>query len=83
MELYFNPTLVTSMISFHNGILFYHKGRLVSRHQCPIGELYKKVNNKCYNFFHLFGLLEVPEPILPNIFRTVPILLFSNLSIMS
>lgn len=37
MELYFNPVLTTSMISFHNGILLYHRGRLVARHACPIG----------------------------------------------
>jgi hypothetical protein len=37
MELYFNNSLTATTISFHNGILFYHKGRLVSRHGYQIG----------------------------------------------
>lgn len=74
MELYFNPNLSATIQSFHNGILFYHKGRLVARHGCPLGELYRCFSNRFWNYFSLFGLLEVPEAIQPNIFRTVIII---------
>jgi hypothetical protein len=65
MEIYYNPELYNPYLfantrSFHNGILFYHKDRLVTRHECPLGDLYTRVTPSKYNYFHLFGVLEVP-----------------------
>lgn len=42
MELYFNPNLLQPTESFHNGVLLYHRGRLVQRYGCRLGEMYTR-----------------------------------------
>lgn len=59
---------------FNNGLLIYHKNRLITRFKYPLGELivkkyYKLVEN--HNFIRLFGFIELPDHIPINIFKTV------------
>ena len=71
LELYYNPDLSAQTLSFHNGILIYHRNRLIKRHGCPLGHLYRYTSSNRFNQFSLFGVLEVPEAVNPNIFKTV------------
>jgi hypothetical protein len=64
---------------FSNGVLIYHKNRLITRYKYKLGEL---ISNKMYratenhNLVRLFGYLELPEQIAVNAYKTVVIDLF-------
>lgn len=59
---------------FSNGLLIYHKNRLITRFKYPLGELitrkfYKHKN--IHNFLRLFGFIELPDHVPVNLFKTV------------
>jgi hypothetical protein len=61
---------------FSNGLLIYHKNRLITRYKYKLGELlrnqmHKSIDN--YNFIKLFGYVELPDNVPVNIFKTVNI----------
>jgi len=63
---------------FSNGLMIYHKNRLITRYKYKLGELisrkmYKSQAN--HNFIRLFGFVELPDHIPINIFKTVTIIL--------
>ena len=39
VEMYYNPDLKRKLNCFHNGILIYHKNRLITRYKYKFGEL--------------------------------------------
>ena len=71
LQLYYNPDLAIQTGCFHNGVLIYHRNRLIRRHGSPLGHLYQRINSGQYNYFSLFGVIEVPEAVTPNAFKTV------------
>jgi hypothetical protein len=71
LEIYYNPDLTNVTSCFHNGILMYHRNRLITRHGCRLGDLYQKMKNSRFNQFSLFGVLEVPETVFPNMLKNV------------
>ncbi len=83
IEAYYNKTsssrgreLNRKSTAFHflNGVLFYHKNRLISRYQFDLGEISKLFKNKMkavQQTFMMFGFIEIESYFAVNIFKTV------------
>ena len=59
---------------FSNGLLLYHKNRLITRYKYNLGELIERKMYKAegnYNFVKLFGFIELPDSVPINAFKTV------------
>jgi hypothetical protein len=68
----------TSTFNFLNGILFYHRNRLISRYKFNLGEVNRLFRNKVKNIQQsliMFGFIEIKEDFTVNIFKTVNVLL--------
>ena len=64
---------------FSNGLLLYHKNRLITRYKYDLGELIERKMYKAegnFNFVKLFGFIELPDSVPINAFKTVLILKF-------
>lgn len=62
--------------SFHffNGVLFYHKNRLVSRYKFSLGEINEIFKNRlksAQQTLLMFGFIEIKDEFQINIFKTV------------
>ena len=71
---------------FSNGLLIYHKNRLITRYKHPLGQLISMHFHRYkghYNFVRLLGYIELPDHIPVNTFKTVFISPLSNSFIQS
>lgn len=70
-----NPDLTQELESFHNGVLLYHKNRLIKRFGLRIGDIFDEVDlmglPKNFQYFNLFGVLELPDSLEVNISKNV------------
>ena len=60
--------------NFLNGVVFYHKNRLISRYKFNLGETPKLFKNKLKSMQQnllMFGFIEIKEDFAVNIFKTV------------
>jgi hypothetical protein len=60
--------------NFLNGVVFYHKNRLISRYKFNLGETPRLFKNKLKYMQHnllMFGFIEIKEEFAVNIFKTV------------
>ena len=60
-----------------NGVLLYHKNRLITRHRYPLGEIHKLFRGRLKQVpqgLAMFGFIEVKEEFPPNIFKNVLLL---------
>lgn len=59
---------------FLNGVLLYHKNRLICRYKHGLGEVNKIYKNKLKNLQQtliMFGFIEINEEFNVNVFKTV------------
>lgn len=64
----------TASFNFLNGVLFYHKHRLISRYKFNLGEVNKLFKNKLkilQQALVMFGFIEIKDEFAVNIFKTV------------
>lgn len=89
IEVYYNKTntarardlnrKTNTTFNFFNGVLFYHKNRLISRYRFQLGEINKIFKNKLKNIQQtllMFGFIEIKDEFAVNIFKTVFFVLF-------
>jgi hypothetical protein len=65
--------------NFLNGVVFYHKNRLVSRYKFDLGETTKLFKNKLkamQQSLLMFGFIEIKDDFAVNIFKTVKLIIF-------
>lgn len=90
VEVYYNHHISTLFFhlekkinTFHNGVLIYHKNRLITRYRYPIGELFKLFRGQlrvAHNFLQMFGFIEVDDAFQTNMFKNVKLALFFRIS---
>ena len=65
--------------NFLNGVVFYHRNRLVSRYKFELGETTQLFKNKLkamQQSLLMFGFIEIKDEFAVNIFKTVQLLTF-------
>ena len=92
IEVYYNKTNIsrardmnrkTANQNFLNGVVFYHKNRLVSRYKFDLGEtpkLFKYKLKSMQQNLLMFGFIEIKDDFAVNIFKTVIFSIYRALS---
>lgn len=74
VDLMFNCRLNKRLGIFHNGVLLYHRNRLIKRFGVEFGDLLNELEfseRVSYGYFNVFGRIEVPDALEVNQQKTV------------